>query len=177
MKAVRAPKPIVMEPMSAVGAPRCLREVRAVFKPSPFVEGYVPDGYTGEYLFIIDYPHMEFARTGNPYEGMTGELLRAAMQDAGLRRKTGRRHACASLSTVVDWLEEAEDYVAAGMCAVPVSRASPTASTRVLVLGEAAAKSLLNSSKPARIVKLRGRVQTLETEGNTYQWWVTYPHP
>ncbi len=68
MKAVRAPKPIVMEPMSAAGRSRaaCVK-CGLCSNPSPFVEGYVPDGYTGEYLFILDYPHMEFARTGNPY--------------------------------------------------------------------------------------------------------------
>ena len=175
MKAVRAPKPIVMEPMSAAGRSRaaCVK-CGLCSNPSPFVEGYVPDGYTGEYLFIIDYPHMEFARTGNPYEGMTGELLRAAMQDAGLRRKQVAVMPALRCQPLLTGSKKPK-ITSLRACAPFLYRAlHQLRAPRVLVLGEAAAKSLLNSSKPARIVKLRGRVQTLETEGNTYQWWVTY---
>ena len=175
MKAVRAPKPIVMEPMSAAGRSRaaCVK-CGLCSNPSPFVEGYVPDGYTGEYLFIIDYPHMEFARTGNPYEGMTGELLRAAMQDAGLRRKQVAVMPALRCQPLLTGSKKPK-ITSLRACAPFLYRAlHQLQAPRVLVLGEAAAKSLLNSSKPARIVKLRGRVQTLETEGNTYQWWVTY---
>lgn len=175
MKAVRAPKPIVMEPMSAAGRSRaaCVK-CGLCSSPSPFVEGYVPDGYTGEYLFIIDYPHMEFARTGNPYEGMTGELLRAAMQDAGLRRKQVAVMPALRCQPLLTGSKKPK-ITSLRACAPFLYRAlHQLQAPRVLALGEAAAKSLLNSSKPPRIVKLRGRVQTLETEGNSYQWWATY---
>lgn len=175
MKAVRAPKPIVMEPMSAAGRSRaaCVK-CGLCSNPSPFVEGYVPDGYTGEYLFILDYPHMEFARTGNPYEGMTGEVLRDAMQDAGLRRKQVAVMPALRCQPLLTGSKKPK-ITSLRACAPFLYRAlHQLQAPRVLVLGEAAAKSLLNSSRPARIVKLRGRVQTLETEGNTYQWWVTY---
>ena len=175
MKAVRAPKPIVMEPMSAAGRSRaaCVK-CGLCSNPSPFVEGYVPDGYTGEYLFILDYPHMEFARSGNPYEGMTGELLRAAMQDAGLRKKQVAVMPALRCQPLLTGSKKPK-ITSLRACAPFLYRAlHQLRAPRVLALGEAAAKALLNAAHPPKTVKLRGRVQTLTTGEDSYEWWGTY---
>src|SRR5574340_1071496 len=105
---------------------------------------------------------------------MTGELLRAAMQDAGLRRKQAAVMPALRCQPLLTGSKKPK-ITSLRACAPFLYRAlHQLRAPRALALGEAAAKSLLNSSKPPRIVKLRGRVQTLETEGNSYQWWATY---
>lgn len=175
----KEPKPIVPEQLSEARPDRaaCIK-CGLCNGPQSFLKPYVPDEWTGEYLFVLEYAHEEFGR-GNPFGGMVGAELKTLCQEAGITRKQVAVYAALRCRPILTGSKKPK-ITQLRACAPFVLRVIQVLKPKIVIaMGEAAVKAFANNAHPDKIVKLRGRVQHLNItptvgEAVSTQWWATY---
>ena len=121
----------------------------------PFIQPYVPGGYTGKFLIIGDNS-TDFERKGSPYTTIGGKQLKKALQDAGIDRAD-----VAFMPVLRCKPVKSPKMNQIRACAPFVFRAVEQLKPKyVLAMGPNAAKSLLNKGTPGKLPRQRGRKLT-----------------
>lgn len=119
---------------------------------TPFIQPYIPDNYTGRFLFIGDSSD-EFERTGSPFKTLGGQEFQKALQDAGIKRAD-----VAFMPVLRCKPAKTPKMVQLRNCAPFVFRAvQQLRPASVIAMGPNAAKSLCNKGMPGKLPRQRGR--------------------
>ena len=122
----------------------------------PFLQPYVPEGYTGKFVIVGDATKA-FEATGNPYKGTAGEQLKHVLQQSGIHKQD-----VAFVPLVRCKPRGTLKMKQIRNCAPFLFRAIEQLKGKLLVgMGKNAARALANQGSATNSAKRRGREQKI----------------
>ncbi len=170
-RTVKPPKLIVLEKLSKAGETRTACDQCGLSEGchSPYLQPYKPQDWTGKYLLVGDSTS-EFERTGEPFRGVAGGILKGILKSSGVKRAD-----VAFMPVLRCRPSKKPTMKQLRLCASFVYRAIEVLKPKYIVgMGQNAARSLRNNGKGIPIPKLRGREFTNHGEDQKdFKYYIT----